>query len=879
MRCPRSARTSGPVLDQLVGPSFKGLTRYGGGMQRALGRNANACSPLILFLLLCFVLYGRHVVGSIYDLGVRLARQECRYPGSRSKVVREELRRYLGVRTVCVEGRHLVNGGWRSTWASGLRGEVAPSLRSLDPLVHFRRRSCQLFSNQLTRATRPVMAHMYLEAPWSPLSSRPRQLKPANAAIQWACGRRGRATIVAVVLFIVVLVLAGARRSETLTSSYRSISSNLDQFSTWPMHLPHLPSSIPTSLRKPSSTALLLEDGTISHVPGNLHKSSPNFHLLLSSLGHDIDFCKTTMSAMIMNYPPPTIVNPFVDPSKTSDWEKAKLKGVLAYLENTKVVKDNDLVMLVDGRDTWFQLPSELMIRQYMTVVADANRRVKKEYGIAFAQTIIFGAKKTCEGDDVACRHMPSSILPRDIYHSGEGMEEAEELVPAQYLDAETLMGPVKDLRAIYQTALVVLEEGKSQYRTVQSVMKTLFGEQMLARHIYKKENRAIALKIYDHISGALKGSKDEDDTSNVTLQENHQYEFSIGLDYTHALFQPLMDCAEDELLVTQRINDTEATLKHRPQMLHISSDLPSAFVNATGPFWRPDELTNDPSPNDKSAYIDKLEYKYGLDKLPRRDTSWTNVSLIQNTYTGAIPATFRATRRSDSPRTKQASQTRDGNTADEYLDNANVTWTSLWYAGYERALLRRYFRTPQSPMGYHTAAVGGDLLWDQRGGRGGVWTADSNLWLPWGEVDGVCGSYELISNVFGDKKGVWFHEDEEGGGKKGREEEEAELGKYYEEEWKKDQEWMQKMEEERLKKEKKEREEKERAQAQREREKEEKERQERERKAKAEADKKAAEDAAAAAAAAATVAAASTTVGEVANAVFENATPTIVLG
>ncbi|KAL1600380.1 hypothetical protein SLS60_006765 [Paraconiothyrium brasiliense] len=641
-------------------------------------------------------------------------------------------------------------------------------------------------------------------------------------------------------------------------------------FSTWRPHLPHLPSSIPTSLRKPSSTALQLENGTISHVPGNLHKSSPNFHLLLSSLEHDADFCKTTMSAMIMNYPPPTIVSPFVDPEKKSDWEKEKLKGVLTYLEDRKVVKDNDLVMLVDGRETWFQLPSELMIRQYMNVVADGNRRVQKEYGKAFSQTIVFGAKKTCEGDDVACRHTPSSILPRDVYRTGEGLKETEELVPARYLDAETLMGPVQDLRVLFETALLVLEQGKSQYRTVQSVMKTLFGEQMLARRVYKKENRPAALKMYDHVSGALSGSKEPEETSNVILQGNRRNEFSIGLDYTHALFQPLIECAEDELLTTKRSNDTGTTQKHHPQMSHISSDLPSAFVNATGPFWRPDDTSHDPSPNDKSAYIDKLEYKYGLDKLPRRDTSWTNISLIQNKYTGAVPATFRTNHRSLPPGSEETPQSRVTNLSDTQAYNVDVAWTSLWYAGYERALLRRYFRTPQSPIGYHTAAVGGDLLWDQRGGRGGVWTAESGLWLPWGEVDGVCGSYEVISNVFGDKKGVWLHEDEDGGGKKGREQEEEELRKHIEEERKKDEEWMQKVEEERLKKERQEREQKEREQ--RERERQERERIEREQKAKEEADRQVIEDAAA-------TAAASITVGEVANTGVGNAAPDFARG
>lgn len=573
----------------------------------------------------------------------------------------------------------------------------------------------------------------------------------------------------------------------------------------------------------------------IANVPGNLHKSSPNFHLVLSTLENDIDFCKTTMSAMIMNYPPPTVVSPFLDPSKKVDWEKAKLKGVLAYLEDKRVVKDNDLVMLVDGRETWFHLPSEVMVRQYMAVVADANRRVKKEYGSLFAQTIFFGARKTCGGDDVACQHMPSSLLPQDIYGTGEEIKDGKEWVPARYLDADTLMGPVKDLRALYQTALLTLDEGGSQYRTVQSVMKTLFGEQTLARHIYKKANRPALLKTYDYIYGALKALRKTDEANEFMLQENRRYEFSVGLDYTHALFQPLMECAENELEVTPSVNNN-ITLKDRPRMLQTSRRLPTVFINATGPFWRPDDWSNDPSPNDKSAYIDKLEYKYGLDKLPRSNTSWRNISLIQNTYTGVIPATFRAARGSNRPGPTQTSHTRDGSIANKDLSDGNIAWTSLWYSGYERALLRRYFRTPQSPMGYHTAAVGGDLLWDQRGGRGGVWTADSSMWLPWGEVDGVCGTYDLISNVFGDRKGVWFHENEEDGGKGSRQQEEAALRQGYELERIEDQKWMQQMEKERLEKERQDKEEKEKQ-----------EQQERGRKAKEEADRKAKEDAAAA--------------------------------
>jgi hypothetical protein len=39
------------------------------------------------------------------------------------------------------------------------------------------------------------------------------------------------------------------------------------------------------------------------------------------------------------------------------------------------------------------------------------------------------------------------------------------------------------------------------------------------------------------------------------------------------------------------------------------------------------------------------------------------------------------------------------------------------------------------------------------------VWTEAEQIWLPWGEVDGVCGSLWQLQDVFSDGKGVWLHE------------------------------------------------------------------------------------------------------------------------
>lgn len=62
----------------------------------------------------------------------------------------------------------------------------------------------------------PAMARVYLEAPWArpPQSPSYAQLRPGNAAVQWACGRRGRLAILTVLLCIVVFFMAIARQSD-----------------------------------------------------------------------------------------------------------------------------------------------------------------------------------------------------------------------------------------------------------------------------------------------------------------------------------------------------------------------------------------------------------------------------------------------------------------------------------------------------------------------------------------------------------------------------------------------------------------------------------------------------------------------------------------
>jgi hypothetical protein len=533
-----------------------------------------------------------------------------------------------------------------------------------------------------------------------------------------------------------------------------------------------MPSIIQSPFKIPSNTTLRLENGELTTVPPQLKKTTPNFHLVMPAEKDTDAFCKTTLSGMLLHYPPPTIVNLKHTFEDDLQRERDTLLNIRHYLEDGKYVQDEDLVLVVDAESSWFQLPSDVIIKQYARVLEDANARLLKQYGVdkngyqRFNQSIVFGAEKTCGGDDMACKFAPRSILPANLYGKEDDLDIADR--PARYLNSKMVIGPAKDLKMLYQVALGRLDLQHNQRQTIQSVFATMFGEQQLRRDAVatgKETKKPSVGKIKDLFTGTKGKSKSKLklDTNNPTL--SRRYEFSIGLDYTHFLFQPLTYAHEDELIPLVHRNDTDISDHQHPTSWTKDLALPLALEQSNPPFWRADlNPKNNPSPNKKPAYIDALDYKTALDNLPDRKTPWNNLRLLQNTYTGSVPAII-----FNDPLAQVRKLDPDG------PQIANVTFKDMWFSPYKRALLRNYFRTPQSPLGYHNSLVGGDRAWDMRGGRGGVWTATEESWLAWGEADGVCGSVNQIKEVFTDGRGIWLHEGEEGAEDK-RLEEEARL-------------------------------------------------------------------------------------------------------
>jgi hypothetical protein len=572
-------------------------------------------------------------------------------------------------------------------------------------------------------------------------------ISPRYPAVQWSFTRRRRALLISVVCAVVLLGLGGARHSDALASQYHAISNY-----HW---RPYVPALVHTPLEAPSSTTLQLESGEIDHVPSALKKSTPNFHLLMPVEQDSDEFCKTTLSAMLLNYPPPTALNYHQSFITQTHRERETLANIRDYLSNTKMVHDNDLVLIVDGQETWFQLPSDVMVKQYEQVLKHSNAQLLRRYGKTkdgqqkFNQTIVFGAEKTCAGKDEACRNAPQSLVEHKSANSNKS-----EGMPARYLNSKVVMGPAKDLKVLYEAALHIFEKQISEKQTIQSVLTTMFGEQQLHRDTgHKTQTAASKLQAWvNSLQTKEHPTARRLPAPKVMPRKEKKYEFSLGLDYSHTLFQPSAHTASSELAP---LSDTNTT----------TTSLPASLRTSKPPFWSPDPYLHNPSPNEHPAYIDALRYTPTLDALPDRYTPWTAVPLIRNTLTDSIPAALLT------------------------APSQPLSFSTLWYAPHTRALLRAALRSPQSPDGYHNSAVGGDRSWDVRGGRGGVWTAPDAIWMQWGEVDGVCGSVGQLRAAFNDAKGVWLHEGEADS----EAQRERDLAEYWKKVWEKEEKSMQK--------------------------------------------------------------------------------------
>lgn len=528
--------------------------------------------------------------------------------------------------------------------------------------------------------------------------------------------------------------------SRSTTAGYRILSDPSNPYSPEPIDgAPLLVSEKPQAVLNATT-------------PSGLLKTKPSFHLLIPASHSNSKLCKTLLSAFVLGYPSPTLIN-YKKVFEGDGWDNGthvgKIRGIYDYLKNGAHMKDDDLVLIIDGFDVWFQLPPDIMVSRYHSMVVDANKRLRRRYGAVthdkpdqlgeketvqkYTQSVMFAADKICWPnplEDPACAAVPYSPLPNILYGPQTDKDPEAYLNRPRFLNSGTILGPLADVRAIYDYAVKKVEEDNRGTIGDQFVFSEIFGEQEYQRETLRQASKNSWL---DYLSNAI-GVSDSPLASNktinpVTTVPGKNYEFSLGLDYGSELFQTMTHSTDDVDFI--RYNDSDAldAIQAKHQSLRsIPFYLPADLLKAEEPFWytSPGNHNNDPINGILLPFSPKLDQ---IDLEP----VWEEVPLATNLFLPSIPTLLHIN-------------------GDKSI--LSSWWSSMWFQPYARPLLRRYVRSSQGLAAAQAAAEGGLSWWDTRGGRGGVWT-DQELWMSWGEV---CKKTE--DDVFADGKGKWGKEE-----------------------------------------------------------------------------------------------------------------------
>jgi hypothetical protein len=468
------------------------------------------------------------------------------------------------------------------------------------------------------------------------------------------------------------------------------------------------------------------------------------------------NLCQTITSALILDYPPPTLVqaqSPSSTPSAKNKAFLAQVKGIASFLQNSTRVNGEDLVLVVHSDNTFFQLPPEVLVHRFHALLRESNAKLRRKYGVTLAeregskeivqkysQKVVFAASKHCSlnhTDDAACATVPQSTLPPDLFGLKTDKQRDGTRNRPRWLESGAAMGQAADLLPVYERLLEELMH-PMQRGNPQMVLEQIFGKQEYLREIDRRRTTSwLSEMLWDMV-----GISEAANTTGVrvNLEPGKRYELGIGLDYESQLFFNMKKSASNaEFLRYRDFKKVSAVQMQHAVPREVRLSLPMDIeLKAANPFKEPKDievkessLSKEPkgksggsSANEKNA---KFAFNATIDVMPPSwNFTWNDVPLMTWIHSAAVPAVIHVSG--------------DSHTRSQW-------WSSMWYHPYARALLRRSMR-----MARRRSALE-DPESDSRSKSGGVWTG-SGLWI---DYEKVCGGFE--EKLFDDGLGHWGRE------------------------------------------------------------------------------------------------------------------------
>ncbi len=393
------------------------------------------------------------------------------------------------------------------------------------------------------------------------------------------------------------------------------------------------------------------------------------------------DLCKVLTSAIAIGYPSPIIVNWGKDFHKGGGFGSShlgKITGALEYLDGVTgesgheddKLSENDLVLVVDAYDIWFQLPPQLLIQRFHDNNRKANERLTKQWNgveMPMKQTIIVSTQKKCfplpdAGSNLHCDALPESPLRPDLYGPSTDMDpsknpnEFHDMRP-KFINSGSIMGPVGDMRNFLRRAKHKMDSGIANDVHLFSD-QGIFGEVLGEQEVWRNWRRALH-KSREPLTGE----------GMAIIQQNMEYH--VGLDYFQNLFIPTVMEDHDGQFI--RLGNHTIIAKH-------SSDLGISPVRLEG------------APHDLAGAYNPLSDLVG----DMASVSWEEMPLYADFYTTAVPVIVHHNAHKDGRKERRTQW-----------------WDRTWYFPHLRDLLVMQISHSQlRPLAKLAADNGGDVVY-----------------------------------------------------------------------------------------------------------------------------------------------------------------------
>lgn len=294
--------------------------------------------------------------------------------------------------------------------------------------------------------------------------------------------------------------------------------------------------------------------------------------------GPNINLCKTIMSSVALGYPLPTLLNWDGDFNRKG-WHFggshiAKLESLLAVIEelltSSEDADEDDLALMVDAYDIWFQLPPSVLIQRYYQLNREADERNRKLWEESNAlhasfplepprQSIIVTGAKDCQpgaesGSDPHYDLWPQSPMPLDLYGDQTDKDQFAIFdtshrfarIRPRCVNSGMIMGTMGAMRD-------ALRRAQDKVNNVARAGRQLWSDQALFAEVQGDQEawRAWTRELASTWNGSVATSPESTRHDHVesiaaAALRGERFEFGIGLDYNFTTIPPTCSSEDD---------------------------------------------------------------------------------------------------------------------------------------------------------------------------------------------------------------------------------------------------------------------------------------------------------------------------------------------